>query len=133
MVLGDLKEMLPRWLMGVSMQGYGCSLAVGIGVPIPVLDEEMAIHTGVSDEEIVTQVKDYSFSYTEPLCEVSYAQLKSGAVTIDGRDVPTVPLSSYVRAREIANTLKDWILQGTFLLGIPQHPLPTTGQRIDRS
>jgi L-aspartate semialdehyde sulfurtransferase len=133
MVLGDLKEMLPRWLMGVSMQGYGCSLAVGIGIPIPILDEEMAVYTGISDEEIVTQVKDYSFTRQEPLCEVNYAQLRSGSIMVEGKEVPTVPLSSYVRAKEIASILKDWIQQGRFLLGEPQHPLPTTFLKKDRS
>lgn len=126
MVLGDLKQMLPRWLMGVSLQGYGCSLSVGIGVPIPILNEEMAIYTGVADEDIVTQVKDYSFTRTEPLCEVSYAQLKSGSILVEGKEVPTVPLSSYVRAKEIAQILKEWIQNGTFLLGEPQHPLPVS-------
>ena len=126
MVLGDLKAMSPRWLLGVSMQGYGCSLAVGIGVPIPILDEDMARYTGVADEDIVTQVKDYSFTRSDPLCQVSYAELKSGTIMVEGQEVPTVPLSSTVRAREIASTLKDWIQRGEFLLGEPQHPLPTT-------
>ncbi len=125
MVLGDLKQMHPRWLLGVSLQGYGCSLALGLGVPIPILDEEMAAHTGVADEEIVTQVKDYSFNRAEPLCEVNYAQLKSGSITVEGKEVSTVPLSSYVRAKEIALILKDAIQQGTFLLGEPQQLLPS--------
>lgn len=125
MVLGELKQMLPRWLMGVSMQGYGCSLSVGLGIPIPILNEDMAAYTGVSDEDIVTQVKDYSFTRSEPLCEVTYAQLKSGSITVEGKEVPTVPLSSYVRAKEIANILKDWIQKGTFVLGEPQHLIPS--------
>jgi uncharacterized protein (DUF39 family) len=125
MVLGDLKQMHPRWLMGVSFQGYGCSLALGFGLPIPILDEEMAAFTGVSDEEIVTQVKDYSFSRNEPLCEVSYAQLRSGSIVVEGKEIPTVPLSSYVRAREIASILKEWILKGQFFIGEPQHLVPT--------
>lgn len=129
MVLGDLKQMSPRWLVGVSILGYGCSLSVGLGIPIPVLDEEMAVQAGVSDEDIVTQVKDYSFTRTEPLCEVTYAQLKSGTITVEGREIPTVPLSSYVRAREIAGLLKEWILKGEFLLGEPQHMLPTASRR----
>jgi uncharacterized protein (DUF39 family) len=125
MVLGDLKEMAPRWLIGVSMQGYGCSLAVGLGVPIPILDEEMAAFTGVSDEDIVTQVKDYSFTQSEPLCEVNYSQLRSGTIMVQDKAVPTVPLSSYVRAKEIADILKKWIQDGLFLLGEPQHLLPS--------
>jgi L-aspartate semialdehyde sulfurtransferase len=128
MVLGDLKEMSPRWLMGVSMQGYGCSLAVGLGIPIPILDEDMAKYAGIADEDIVTPVKDYSFTRSEPLCEVSYAQLKSGSIVVEGKEISTVPLSSYVRAKEIANILKEWILRGSFLLGEPQHPLPTALQ-----
>ena len=131
MVLGDLKTMSPRWLMGVSMQGYGCSLAVGIGVPIPILDEEMARYTGIADEDIVTQVKDYSFSRPEPLCQVNYAQLKSGAIVVEGKKVPTVPLSSYVRAKEIATILKGWIERGDCFLGEPQQPLPTTFRKVD--
>lgn len=124
MVVGDLKEMSPRWLMGVSIQGYGCSLAVGIGVPIPILDAEMAAYTGVSDAEIVTQVKDYSFTQSEPLAEVSYEELRSGRIRIGEKEVPTVPLSSVVRAREIAEILKRWIEEGRFELGVPQRLLP---------
>ena len=68
---------------------------------------------------------------TEPICEVNYAQLKSGSIMVEGKQVPTAPLSSHVRAKEIAATLKDWILQGNFLLGEPQHPLPATFQKHD--
>lgn len=124
MVLGDLKEMSPRWLMGVSIQGYGCSLAVGLGVPIPILDAEMAACTGVSDAEIVTQVKDYSFTQAEPLAEVTYEELRSGRIRIGDKEIPTVPLSSVVRAREIAGILKRWIEEGRFELGVPQKLLP---------
>ncbi len=126
MVVGDLKQMNPRWLVGISMLGYGCSIAVGIGVPIPILDEEMAYYTGVGDEEIFTVVKDYSFTEPDPLAEVSYAELKSGVIKIRGKDVPTVPLSSYVRALEIAEILKKWIQEGRFLLGVPQERLPVS-------
>jgi uncharacterized protein (DUF39 family) len=129
MVLGDLKEMHPRWLIGVSLQGYGCSLSLGIGIPIPILNEEMAGYAGISDEEIVTQVKDYSFTQSEPLAEVNYAQLRSGSIRVAGKDIPTVPLSSYVRAKEIAELLKAWIQKGEFLLGEPQHLVPTSGKQ----
>ncbi len=39
-VIGDLKQMKPQWLRGTSMLGYGVTLSVGIGIPIPILDEE---------------------------------------------------------------------------------------------
>jgi len=128
MVQGDLKGMSPRWLKGISMQGYGNTLAVGVGVPIPILDSEIAAFTGVSDAELVTQVVDYAHDYSHGVArnygEVSYAQLKSGTIEVNGRQVPTAPLSSVVRAREIAETLKRWIAEGRFMLTNPVAPLP---------
>jgi uncharacterized protein (DUF39 family) len=132
MVMGDLKEMERKWLAGVSMLGYGCSLAVGIGVPIPILNEKMARHSGVSDEELFTQIIDYGHDYPKgeaaSLGQVSYAELKSGTIKFNGQEVPTVPVSSYVRALEIARILKGWIEKGDFFLGEPQEMIPTVGR-----
>jgi uncharacterized protein (DUF39 family) len=129
-VMGDLKGMSPRWIVGVSILGYGVSLAVGIGVPIPLLNEEMARYTAISDEDIVTQVVDYGHDYplgiNRNLGFVSYAELKSGFIRLNGKDVHTVPLSSISRAREIAEILKDRIKTGKFLLGEPQFTLPVS-------
>ena len=129
MVQGDLKQMSSRWLKGVSMQGYGNTLTVGIGVPIPVLNEEIAAYTGVSDEEIFTQVVDYGYDYPHGIArnygKVSYAQLKSGRIEVNGKEVSTAPLSSVVRAREIAETLKKWILDKKFVLEKPVTQMPS--------
>ncbi|MFA5117714.1 MAG: homocysteine biosynthesis protein [Candidatus Omnitrophota bacterium] len=127
-VIGDLKQMKPQWLRGASMLGYGVSLAVGIGVPIPVLNEEVLTSAARKDDEIFTQVVDYSQSYPNcvpgSLGEVNYAQLKSGKILIQGKDVPTGALSSYSKAKEIALELKAWITKGDFLLSEPVEPLP---------
>jgi L-aspartate semialdehyde sulfurtransferase len=127
-VIGDLKQMKPEWLVGTSMLGYGATISVGIGVPIPVLDETIAQYAAVSDEEIYTQVVDYGQDYpqmvSKSLGEVNYAQLKSGKITVKGKDVPTGNLSSYSKAREIAEELKAWIKKGDFLLTEPVAPLP---------
>ena len=129
MVIGDLKQMQPRWLLGVSILGYGCSLSVGLGIPIPILDEEMARFTAVADEELFAPVVDYSEDYPKgtgkTVGQVSYAELKSGSFRFNGREVQSVPLSSMPRAREIAHILKGWIREGRFFLGEPQHFLPT--------
>lgn len=127
-VMGDLKQMDPGWLVGVGIQGYGVSLAVGLGIPIPILNEEMAAYTAVSDAELFTHVVDYGYDYPKGKSrnygKVSYAQLKSGSIEVDGQEIPTVPLSSVVKAREIADTLKRWIQEGEFQLGEPQFTLP---------
>jgi uncharacterized protein (DUF39 family) len=83
----------------------------------------------VSDDEIFTQVVDYGRDYAQGISKsygtVSYAELKSGTIRVNGQDVPTVPLSSVVRAQEIAQMLKTWIQKGKFLLGEPQELLPS--------
>ena len=127
-IIGDLKQMSPRWLVGTSMFGYGCTMTVGVGIPIPVLSEEILKYTAVSDKDILAAIVDYSEAYPklkpDILGEVSYAQLKSGKIRVQGKSVPTASLSSYSRAVEIATTLKDWILSGKFLLTEPVAPLP---------
>jgi len=127
-LIGDLKQMKPEWLVGTSMLGYGCTLTVGIGVPIPILSEEILRYTLVTDSEIFAPIIEYSEAYPQMkpdiLGEVSYAELKSGHIEVEGKDVPTASLSSYLKAVEIANTLKDWIQKGKFLLTEPVAPLP---------
>lgn len=133
-VVGDLKQMKPEWLRGTSMTGYGVNLTVGIGVPIPILDEEILEYTAVRDEEIYAPVVDYSRTYpegnSEVLGEVNYAQLRSGMITVQGKEVLTGSLSSYARAREIAEILKGWIRQGEFFLSEPVQLLPSIDSGI---
>jgi uncharacterized protein (DUF39 family) len=128
MVQGDLKKMSAQWLRGVAIRGYGCSLAVGLGIPIPILNSEMAGYTGVSDAELYTQVVDYGHDYTNGVArsygKVSYQELKSGQITVNNKQVKTAPLSSIVKAREIATLLKKKIQEGRFLLNEPAELLP---------
>ncbi len=128
-LIGDLKQMKPQWLVGTTYQGYGVTLTVGLGIPIPILNEEICQYTAVKDEELWAQVTDYSKAYPEcipgSLGEANYAQLKSGSIKVDGKDVPTAPLSSYSKALEIAETLRDWIKKGKFLLSEPVESIPS--------
>lgn len=128
-VKGDLKQMSPKFLRGASITGYGCSLNVGIGVPIPILNEEMALFTSVSDDQILAPIVDYGLDYPQgaggPLDYVSYAELKTGEINFRGQQVITSPLASYSMALEIADILKDWIKSGQFLLGEPQDTFPS--------
>ncbi len=127
-VIGDLKQMNSRWLVGTTMLGYGCTLTVGIGVPIRILSEEILEYTTITDEKILAAILDYSDGYPnmkpDILGEVSYAQLKTGKIVVQGKELPTASLSSYPRAVEIAGTLKEWILNGKFTLTEPVAPLP---------
>ena len=127
-VIGDLKQMKAEWLRGTTMLGYGCTITVGIGVPIPILSEEILSYTAVRDADITAAIVDYSGAYPQRksgiLGEVSYTQLKSGKIEVNSKEVPTASLSSYPKAVEIANILKNWIKKGEFLLTEPVAPLP---------
>jgi len=127
--IGDMKQMDARWVVGVSLLGYGVSLQIGIGIPIPILDADMARFTAVSDADIVAPIVDYSRDYPQfqgqPLGYVSYAELRSGTIELQGKKVPTASMSSYPRAREIAQILKEQIQAGEFLLSRPVELLPT--------
>ena len=123
MVKGDMKKMSDRYIRAHSLLGYGVSMAVGVGIPVPVLNAEMARFTGVSNEDILMPVKDYSRDYQNLnpriIKHVSYAELVSGSIEIDGKKVETHPLTSYHRSLEIAVELKKWIEKGDFLLTEP--------------
>ncbi|NLU41322.1 MAG: hypothetical protein GXX08_03870 [Firmicutes bacterium] len=125
-VVGDLKRMDRRYLRAGVMHKYGVTLYVGIGVPIPVLDEEMARFVSVRDEDIKTTVFDYSVPHrSRPnFGHVNYKELRSGYIEVQGKRVPTVPLSSLERAREIAQALKEWVAEGRLLVQEPVQRLP---------
>lgn len=127
-VIGDLKQMKPGWLRGVSFLGYGATLMVGIGVPIPIFSEEILRYAAVKDEEIFAPIVDYAEAYPQRkpdvLGEVSYGQLKSGRIVVQKKEVPTASLSSYPKAVEIAQILKQWVKSGRFSLTEPVAPLP---------
>ena len=127
-LIGDLKNMDSRWLRGTSYLGYGNTMTVGVGIPIPVLNEDICRYTAVKDEDIYAPLIDYSHDFPQAtgktMGKVNYAQLKSGSITVEGKQVPATPLSSYPRAKEIAGILKDWIRQGEFSLTEPVKGLP---------
>ena len=125
-VIGDLKEMSTDYIRAATFKGYGVTLVVGIGIPIPILNSEIMKSVSAKDEDIWTDVIDYSFPHLKKpsLGRVNYRQLREGKITIQRKDVPASPLSSYAKAREIAQKLKDKILRGEFLLQEPIQKFP---------
>ena len=125
-VVGDLKQMSPEFLKGLTFTRYGSSLGLGIGVPIPILDEEMAKCCAVTDRDILAAVFDYGQpTRSRPvLKEVSYSELRSGEIDIKGKRVPTSSLSSIFKARQVSEVLKSWILKGEFMIQEPVQSFP---------
>jgi uncharacterized protein (DUF39 family) len=125
-LIGDAKQMQAQWVRGCYFKGYGPSLMLGVGVPIPVLNEQVAAYCAVQDADIVAPVMDFSIPrrVRPTFGLVSYAQLKSGKITIEGQPVRTAPLASIYLARQVAAKLKGWIEAGIFELTHPVAPLP---------
>jgi L-aspartate semialdehyde sulfurtransferase len=125
-LIGDAKQMDPRWVKGCYFKSYGPSLMLGVGVPLPVLNEEVVARCAVQDQDLVAPIVDFSIPrrVRPTFGQVSYAQLKSGKVTIDGKPVRTAPLASIYRSRLVAEELKQWIEAGTFTLTEPVAPIP---------
>lgn len=126
MVRGDCKKMSTEFIRGAAFTNYGTTLYVGIGVPIPILNERLAEKTGVTDEEIFTNVIDYGIPRRDrpKLKEISYAELKSGKIDVNNHTVKVSPLSSLGKAEKITTILKEWIENSSFYLTLPVERLP---------
>jgi uncharacterized protein (DUF39 family) len=124
---GDMKQMRPEFVRGVTFRGYGVSLALGIGIPIPILNEDILKRTCVRDRDIMAPVVDFSYDYPQNtgkvICYVNYEQLRSGQIEVEGKMIAVGSLSSYYKALQIANLLADEIRRGDFRLAEPIEPL----------
>jgi uncharacterized protein (DUF39 family) len=121
MVTGDMKVMSQEFLRAATMYRYGVTLYVGFGVPLPVVDTGVVRTTAVRDEDIEVDVVDYGIpSRSRPsLLKVTYADLRSGTVELNGEEVRTSSLSSFRKAREVATVLREWIEHGKMELALP--------------
>ncbi len=124
-VIGDLKQMSSEYLQAAYYEKYGTSLFVGIGIPIPVLDEDMAKRLSIRNEQIETTVLDYGSEGTPALGRVNYEQLRSGSIKVNGKKVRTAPVASLAKARKIAELLKEKIQKGEFELQQPVKMFPS--------
>lgn len=122
-VIGDLKNMSTDFIRAAYYEKYGVSMFVGIGIPIPVLDEDMAKRVSIRNEQIETTVVDYG-NGNKVLGKTNYAALRSGEIEINGHKIRTAPVASLAKAREIAGILKSRIQQGRFLLTEPVRTMP---------
>jgi uncharacterized protein (DUF39 family) len=125
-LIGDAKQMSAKWVRGCYFRNYGPSLMLGVGIPLPVLDEAVVAHSAVQDQDLVAPIVDFSIPrrVRPTFGLVNYAQLKSGRITIEGKTIRVAPLSSLYLSRLVALELKNWIVAGMFQLTEVIAPLP---------
>ncbi|MFA9392302.1 MAG: homocysteine biosynthesis protein [Prolixibacteraceae bacterium] len=124
-VVGNLKEMSSEFIRAAYYEQYGVSLFVGIGIPIPVLNVEMAKRVSINNSQIQTSVLDYGSPGMPKLGQVSYEQLRSGEIEVNGQKVKTAPVASLNKARKIAAILKKQIQNGEFFIQEPVQLFPS--------
>ncbi len=125
---GDMKQMQPEFVRGVSLRGYGISLALGVGIPIPILNPQVLKRTCVRDRDIMAPIVDYSHEYPQNtgkvVGQIDYETLRRGEIEVEGKTVSVGSMSSYYKALNIANLLADEIRRGDFQLAQPLAMLP---------
>jgi uncharacterized protein (DUF39 family) len=123
-LIGNLKEMSSEFIQAAYYEQYGVSIFIGLGIPIPILNEEIARAVMIRNEQIETTICDYGTNGHPSIGKTNYKELQSGSIEIDGKKVRTAPMSSLPKARKIANTLKQWIDNKKFTLSKPVQSLP---------
>lgn len=118
-VIGNLKEMTSEFLQAVYYDKYGISMFIGIGIPIPILDEDIARRVSIKNSEIETSVLDYGSEGTPKLGQVTYEELQSGSIKVNGKKIRTAPVASLAKARIIAGKLKESLQNGSFEISRP--------------
>ena len=126
-LIGDAKQMVQKWVRGCYFKNYGPSLMLGVGIPFPVLNEDIVARCAVEDQDIVAPVMDFSIPrrVRPSFGLVNYAQLKQGRIKIEGQTVRVSSVASLYLARQVAETLRQWIVDGKFTLTEPVKSLPS--------
>ena len=108
-----------RFIRADYLKKYGVSMFVGVRIPIPILDEDIARRVMIRNSQIETNIIDYGSPDHRVLGRANYKSLFSGEITLDGKKIRTAPMSSVRVAREIAEILRREIAEGRFTLTAP--------------
>ncbi|MBN1620617.1 homocysteine biosynthesis protein [candidate division WOR-3 bacterium] len=127
-VIGDLKKMDRNFISPVYFKGYGLSLYVGIGIPIPIIDENAAFYAAVRNSEIDVPLVDFSSEEKKVLKYFKYEELLSGKAEIKGKKVKTNLISGLRKSKKISCLLKMNILSGDFIITELSSRLPEAGK-----
>jgi uncharacterized protein (DUF39 family) len=121
----DLHGLRPEWVRPCFFEGQGAALLVGVAAPIPLINAGVAARAACGDEDLEAPVLDVAIPrrIRPRLGSASYAQLKSGAIRVDGHRVSAAPAHSPRLAEAIGRELVTWLEEDRFPLRLPLQPL----------
>jgi uncharacterized protein (DUF39 family) len=123
----DLHSLDPRWLRATRLEGGGSGLLVAIAAPVPLINGTVALQAAATNAALQAPVLDFAIPrrVRPSFGTVSYAQLHSGELNLQGRRLTCAPGHSPRLAAAIAEELAQRLQAGHFPLRLPLHPLPT--------
>lgn len=125
-ITADLRQVNPEFIAPIYIKGYGVSLYISIGIPIPVLNSDIAHALSIRNKDICTQVHD--FATGETIGTLTYEQLHKNNNQLLGKRPVSRTMSKIREAYKITEILKEKIEAGTFELTQPVKPLPIYGK-----
>jgi uncharacterized protein (DUF39 family) len=133
-VIGDAKQMDPEFIKAAYYEKYGVTIFIGIGIPIPVLDADIAKKVSIRNSQIDAYIVDYGKTEHPTLGKTNYEKLQSGKIKLNDKEIKTAPLSSISKARKIADILKSDINKGNFFLSdaVQSFPKNTSAKPLNQ-
>ncbi len=121
----DLQDLHGRWLRPCFFPGHGSALLVAIAAPVPLLNPATALAAAAGPEQLQTPVLDVAIPrrIKPALGSVAYAQLASGSIEVNGRQLRCAPAHSPRLAAEIATELVHRLQRNHFPIRLPVLPL----------
>ena len=121
----DLHALEPGWLRPCFFEAQGSALLLPIAAPVLLTDGATALRAAAADGQLEAPVLDLSVPrrLKPGFGAASYAALRSGRITVEGRELRSAPAHSPRLAEAIGQTLVHRLEQNAFPLRLPALPL----------
>ena len=123
----DLHGLKPSAIRSTRLPDGSSGLLVAIAAPIPLLNRSRAEQLLATAEALSAPLLDFGIPrrVRPSPASASYAELLSGSVRLDERQLSAAPAHSPRLAEEAAAQLQEMLQSGDFPLRLPLAPLPS--------
>ena len=123
----DLHGLKPSAIRSTRLPDGSSGLLVAIAAPIPLLNRSRAEQLLAPAEALSAPLLDFGIPrrVRPSPASATYAELLSGSVRLDERQLSAAPAHSPRLAEEAAAQLQDMLQSGAFPLRLPLAPLPS--------